>query len=433
MDFLRKIFSPLLLLASITILIYTFYRSEIIWNGSNRLFYNDYYILSVIILLFSIISFFLKKNIKTYLILIFLSSFFALYLFETFMVVQKKYYYISQKKIYEKTTNKLFDVRTQYEVYNDFIKDNIPASVVLPPNNHIGTNKKIFPLSGVAKYKTINCNENGYYQIYNSDRFGFNNPDLEWEKKEIDYMLVGDSFVLGACVNQPDDIASVLRNKFDQSVLNLGMNGNGPLIQYAGLREYLTNNVKIVLWFYFEDNDLRDLQEELKSNILNKYLKDINFSQDLKSKQEEINLITKKMIDNYSKTSFVLTKFLKLYYSRQSVYGKEKVTLPAEYKIILKLANELAIKNSSKLYFVYLPEYNRYAKKNKTKQKKFDKSNYVNITNMVNELDIPIIDINKEIFEKELDPLTLFPFKLNGHYTAEGYRKVTEIIFKKSN
>ena len=97
MNFLRKIFSPFLLLVSIIILIYTFYRSEITWNGSNRLFYNDYYIVSVIILLFSVISFFLKKNIKEYLICIFLSSLFALYLFETYILLQKKNDYISKK------------------------------------------------------------------------------------------------------------------------------------------------------------------------------------------------------------------------------------------------------------------------------------------------------------------------------------------------
>ena len=39
---------------------------------------------------------------------------------------------------------------------------------------------------------------------------GFNNPDNEWDKKQIDfYVLVGDSFkgYHGACVNRPYDIA----------------------------------------------------------------------------------------------------------------------------------------------------------------------------------------------------------------------------------
>ena len=59
--------------------------------------------------------------------------------------------------------------------------------------------------------------KNGYYSIYESDRYGFNNPDDEWDVGEIEYLLVGDSFTHGACVNRPNDIASVLRSSFKKS------------------------------------------------------------------------------------------------------------------------------------------------------------------------------------------------------------------------
>ena len=122
----------------------------------------------------------------------------------------------------------------------------------------------LLPLSGLSNLETILCNENGYYSIYQSDRYGFNNPDNEWDKKEIEYLLVGDSFTHGACVNRPSDIGSVLRNLSDKSVLNLGMSSNGPLIEYATLREYLGKNIKKVLWIYYEGNDLRNLELEKK-------------------------------------------------------------------------------------------------------------------------------------------------------------------------
>ena len=87
-----------------------------------------------------------------------------------------------------------------------------------------------------------------------------------------------DSFTHGACVNRPDDIASVLRKLTNKTVLNLGYGGNGPLLQYAGLREYLNKNVKNVLWFYYEGNDLDDLKNVgLKSKILRSYLENLNF------------------------------------------------------------------------------------------------------------------------------------------------------------
>ena len=39
----------------------------------------------------------------------------------------------------------------------------------------------------------------------------FNIPDNEWDKKTLDYLLLGNSFVQGACVDRPKDISSQLR------------------------------------------------------------------------------------------------------------------------------------------------------------------------------------------------------------------------------
>ena len=57
--------------------------------------------------------------------------------------------------------------------------------------------KNIFPFAGFSKSRTINCNENGFFSEFHSDRFGFNNPDKEWEAKEIEFLIIGDSFALG--------------------------------------------------------------------------------------------------------------------------------------------------------------------------------------------------------------------------------------------
>ena len=46
------------------------------------------------------------------------------------------------------------------------------------------------------------------------------------------------------------------------------------------------------------------------------------------------------------------------------------------------------------------------------------------------ELEISFIDIYEEVFKKEQNPLTLFPYQQNGHYNAEGYKKVSEAIYK---
>ena len=200
-------------------------------------------------------------------------------------------------KLYKEQTGKNYDTRTRLEVYKDLNRDDENVVVRVPPAYYLGKQTSIFSLSGISNSKTLDCNENGYYSIYQSDRYGFNNPDSEWDKQVIEYLLVGDSYVHGACVNRPNDISSVLRTLSQKSALNLGYATNGPLIEYATLREYLKPNVKNILWIYFEGNDYNDLENELKSYILVQYFKNLNFSQNLKLKQNEINELAFQMIE----------------------------------------------------------------------------------------------------------------------------------------
>ena len=158
--------------------------------------------------------------------------------------------------------------------------------------------QNFFPLTGVSNTDTIYCNENGYMSIDKTDRYGFNNPDEVWKKEHIDFLIIGDSYAQGACVNRPNDIASNLRNISKRNVINLGYGSNGPLIEYATLREYLSENVKSIFWLYTEFNDLENLKEEKNSKILMKYLQDENYTQNLKIKQEYINQVVLKLIED---------------------------------------------------------------------------------------------------------------------------------------
>jgi len=76
------------------------------------------------------------------------------------------------------------------------------------------------------------------------------------------------------------------------------------------------------------------------------------------------------------------------------------------------------------MYFVYLPAFERYLTGNGHPNRDF-------VMQTVKELDIPIIDIHMEVFDPHLDPLSLFPLRVNGHYNAEGYRLVAETIEKR--
>ena len=76
------------------------------------------------------------------------------------------------------------------------------------------------------------------------------------------------------------------------------------------------------------------------------------------------------------------------------------------------------------MYFVYLPDIYRYSTGNENPNREF-------VLRTVTELGIPIIDIHREVFNIHPDPMSLFPFRLNSHYNAEGYKLVAEAIGKR--
>ena len=80
---------------------------------------------------------------------------------------------------------------------------------------------------------------------YVSDRYGFNNPDKEWNKETIDYLLLGTIYSWRLC-KCPNDVSSILREITGKSIINVASRGNGPLINYATLREYYNPKIKNV-------------------------------------------------------------------------------------------------------------------------------------------------------------------------------------------
>lgn len=210
-------------------------------------------------------------------------------------------------------------------------------------------------------------------------------------------------------------------------MLNLGYSGNGPLTEYAVLREYLSPGVKKVLWIYNEGNDLIDLKLELEVKLLNFYLNDRYFTQNLKFKQDLIDNYNQNIINNiYIKIEKYknLIDFFKLNNLRSlffSIAPNHPLEVLPQFKSILKEANDFVSNNNSKLFFVYLPEKLRYLPKFQDNKEKIKK--------IINELNIEFIDIDQEVFKQELDPLKLFK---GGHYTKYGYQKISYKIYEKT-
>ena len=385
------------------------------------------------------------KNYKIYIAILFSSVLFTLYLFETYLTVNSNQAEVNKVKIkenFEKKNAKDYETRSKYQFFKDLSNNNKNFTVTVSPAKFNDPKRNIHFLSGTSNSKTIDCNENGYFSIYLSDRFGFNNPNDQWEGEDIKYILLGDSFVHGACVNRPNDIASQLRVLSNKKVINLGYKANGPLSMLATLKEYMPKNTENVLWVYFEGNDLNDLEFELNNKILIKYYSNINFKQNLKKKQKIINLLNKKIlfksidledriIDQASRNARLknkLLKFIRLNETKKVLNLKkikqtEKKLPIKEFKNIIKNAKKYVENNNSKLHFVYLPQFERY-------NNNVLNSNYDEIKQIIGELDINFIDIHKGVFLKHKDPLELFPFKMWGHYNENGYKKVSSYIYE---
>jgi len=462
---IEKIFFSLLLTISIFLLVYIFYKSEIVHSGDKRDYYKAYYIILILLLIFSVYFNFVKD--KSIIIIILISIFIAIYISELYLTLRPinfDYEKINEKsEILKKKTGKIYEKRHLYDYYNDLKTKDKKLAVIIPPTYHLkNIHLNIYPLSGISNSKTIFCNENGYYSNYYSDRYGFNNPNKVWNSPNTDYLLLGDSFVHGACVNKPNDIASILRNLSNKKVTNLSYSSNGPLIMYSTFREYMPLNTKKVIWFYYEGNDKSDLNSELKNQILIKYLENLNFTQKLSSRQKDIDDLGREIIhkelanhrekeakhhDKYKikvkKIKFDYIKFIKLnlirsklnYYLPKKYKPKMEIEqleefekkIPKEYAEILSLMKEASLQKNFRFYFVYLPEYKRYLKKGYMDESR------INMINIVKKLNIDFIDLHEEVFKKEKNPLELFPFKMYGHYNVKGYQKTTKKIYEMIN
>lgn len=341
-----------------------------------------------------------------------------------------------------------FDARDKYQVVADFQKDrkdawpNIGPQYFVETNGLAHQNHKVFPLGGISKSFIVVCNEVGKFSTYHSDEHGFNNPLGLYQPDKVDFMIIGDSFAHGACVEEGQDVASLLRQHGYPHTLTMGSNGIGPLIELANLSEYGPQlKPKKVLWFYYEGNDLPDLSVEAKSPYLFSYFDD-HFSQGLFAKQPLVDASLKEYIAlkkdslaaqyHSTKLHTSLLSVLKLQNLRSQLMLNQEKAEPfmspkGLFESILITANKRVNSWGGELIFVYLPEYARYQSKNPNQ---FNQTRHKEeILNIAASLGLKTIDVD-QAFKQHADPLSLFPLRIGGHYTPEGYQLVSDEIVK---
>jgi hypothetical protein len=363
-----------------------------------------------------------------------------------------------------KEHNVTFDTRNKLEVIRDLQSRGLDAVPSIPPLELMplqsdGTRRsvltldgaEVLPHGGMSNKVTVYCNESGTHEWYESDEHGFHNPKGVWSAAQMDIVALGDSYTQGHCVASDTNFVALIRRHYPHT-LNLGINGQGPLMTLATLRDYgLSLKPKVVLWFFYEGNDMNELAEEKKSPLLMRYLQS-DFRQPLLQRQTDIDQALEAFIKTriasfrpagkpqatfshkISRSLFLLEELVKLNHLRRMlglVYGSYRYEEenPGEQSLMDSLKQALQEGKKSveswggMLYFVYLPERDRYTHPTRALSAR------EHVLRAVRNLGIPLIDLDNA-FRPHPDPLALFPFRRLGHYNEAGHQLVAEEVLR---
>jgi len=309
--------------------------------------------------------------------------------------------------------------------------------------------RELLPLAGISGKTTVLCNEMGEYVNYFSDERGFHNPTGIWNLARADIVAIGDSYVHGVCVPSNDNFTAQLRRNYPATV-NLGIAGNGPLLELATLIEYGPVLAPTrVLWFFYEGNDLQDLRRESAAPFLMRYF-DGAFSQDLVSTSELDSTLAgyvdhlEAMLNSHQKEEAailpslwsVTRRTMTLTGLRQRlglIYGGDGTDLSKGFEADISLlhrtlvrAKEVVRQWGGHFYIVYLPDRDRFVydetrSKNETIRKR--------VLGIAQSEGIPVLDIY-EVFNAQADPLALFPFRRTFHYTQDANRLIADEVLR---
>ncbi len=304
------------------------------------------------------------------------------------------------------------------------------------------------PLGGVSNTLTVYCNETGEHITYVSDEYGFRNPP-GLQDARADVALIGDSFTQGSCVHDDATIAGVVR-KAVPATLNLGSNGNGPLMELATIKEYLSDPApQTVFWMFYEGNDLDNLDKAKQATELLAYLEP-GYSQGIRSRQPEVDArwhdyvealrqeaVAQREVAQLQagiappgldwgergvKPLLLLRRLRDLVAAAMSPHTG--IQHPDNWDLLTQVMTEAKREVGSwggELVVVYLPTWSRFG------EQEAEQAPRTRLLEFFDGLGLPTIDAT-ETFAAQEDPLVLWPFRQPGHYTPEGYRLVADLL-----
>ncbi len=270
-----------------------------------------------------------------------------------------------------------------------------------------------------------------------SDRYGFQNPPGQWRRDEVEILAVGDSFAAGAHVQPGEGFVDLIREALGPTD-NLGCSWNGPLFELASLVEYgPIVRPKLAAWFFYEGNDLSDLELERRSPLLMDYLQE-GFQQGLAEKQAVIDALLKDYADARQRRvqrpgteaavplSYVVYgdpteeagidwgHVLALWHLRLTwagEYGRDRESFGL-LRDVLARAARVAASWGGGFVFVYLPSHPRF----RSALARIEADAYRReVLRGVKGLGLPLLDLTP-VFRRQESPLRLF----DTHYSIGG-------------
>lgn len=370
----------------------------------------------------------LGRETRTNLMLSLVMVALMLFVFNAFLVLRGPAYEgLVRAAEAERAKTPGYDTRSPFQFSKDETDAGRPTVPYLTGRiaRRVAKDEEVMPLMGVASATTALCNEHGPYLKYYADEYGFRNPPGLHDQADV--IVLGDSFAHGECVPVGDSSVEVLR-KSGHDVVSLGVTGVGPLVELAVLREYgLRLQPKVVVWYFFEENDLEDLREEWVVPRLRRYLEEDDFTQRLTERQPEVDAFWRKFLGDVRPSMLTddrgtkVGAYLSLRPLRNMVGLNRTAHWPwrSELGPTLARAKALAEKQGAALRVVYLPGWSRYGG-----QGALDKAEMLAF---FRELGVETVDFD-EALRASGDPLQYFPFRMIGHYNSAGHALLARTV-----
>lgn len=312
-------------------------------------------------------------------------------------------------------------------------------------------------LTAIARVPSVYCSESGTYDLFDTDRYGLRNPPalLDDQGFRPRLVLLGDSLMVGCGAQNGETIADHLRAEFEPATINAAVGGTGPLQQYAILKEYVAAwKPDLVLWCYFEGNDLGNLKDEREMPYLRSYW-DTEATRDLLHRQGEFQQdlirwheqeLTKtvrplqmtpdpkpipgtwaRFVDALTERSIVLHRLHHL----GSQLARPREALLTQYLEILERGRTLVNGWGGELVIVYLPEMARYVEHLNLQPGSFREAKDELLKRLARE-QFSVIDLEQGFRQWGVRAMTLYPHGqgTDVHFNVAGNALAAQVIMR---